>query len=184
MENADENAVVPADPSGTVREIEIVSQKKAMTEEERNAFLSRFTDENTPDGRSLLALSVMGGVFSEGIDLKGEALIGVAVVGTGIPMVTKERDLMKERLEETGVSGFDYAYRFPGFNKVLQAAGRLIRTPDDKGVILLMDERFLYRENKALFPREWADYRVTDLKNVGWEIESFWESGRSVETND
>ena len=116
----------------------------------------------------------MGGVFSEGIDLVGEKLIGVAVVGTGLPQITREGELIREYFDARGLAGFDYAYRFPGFNKVMQAAGRLIRTTEDYGVILLMDERFLYNQNRMLFPKEWRDARVTSQATVGDDVRDFW----------
>lgn len=97
----------------------------------------------------------MGGIFGEGIDLKNDRLIGAIIVGTGLPQVSDEREILKNYYDERGLSGFDYAFRYPGMNKVLQAAGRVIRTSEDRGVILLLDERFLQREYGALFPREW-----------------------------
>ena len=152
--------------------INYVMQSPGMAEDDREIFLENFY-ENPAD--SLLAFSVMGGMFSEGIDLVHEQLIGVAVIGTGLPQVCVERDLIRSYYDEHGENGFDYAYRFPGFNKVMQAAGRLIRTVQDEGIILLLDERFRYRENLALFPREWADFRYTDSSSAGREIRTFWE---------
>jgi len=125
---------------------------------------------------SLLGLAVMGGVFSEGIDLRKDALIGVAVVGTGLPQVCTERELIRRYYEERGEDGFSFAYRFPGFNKVQQAAGRLIRTSEDEGVILLLDERFGYRESRNLFPREWEDAEQTDLSKNVENMRIFWNS--------
>ena len=87
----------------------------------------------------------MGGIFSEGIDLKNDSLIGAIIVGTGLPQVCNEREILKKHFDARGENGFDYAYRYPGMNKVLQAAGRVIRTKEDTGAILLMDERFLNR---------------------------------------
>ena len=154
--------------------VEVIRQEKTMTDEERRAFLSRFKEAPEREN-SLLGLTVTGGLFSEAIDLKGDALIGVAVVGTGLPQVSMERELVRLYFERTGKNGFDYAYRFPGFTKVQQAVGRLIRTSSDEGVALLMDERFLYRENLKLFPREWTEYEVTDEKRLSGAIRSFWE---------
>ena len=152
---------------------DLIWQKRVMAEEERKDFLRAF---EAPGMRSLLGLSVMGGVFSEGIDLVGEKLIGVAVVGTGLPQISKEGELIKAFFDEREQSGFDYAYRFPGFNKVMQAAGRLIRTVDDYGVILLMDERFLYNQYRMLFPKEWRDARVIALPEAGEAVRDFWRS--------
>ena len=96
------------------------------------------------------------------------------MVGTGIPQVGAERELLKEFFDEKNGAGFDYAYRYPGMNKVQQAAGRVIRTASDRGVILLLDERFLYAENKKTFPREWADFKTVRAENVGAELKAFW----------
>ena len=117
----------------------------------------------------------MGGVFSEGIDLKEERLIGVAVVGTGLPMVCTEQEVLKGYFEETEQAGFDFAYQYPGMNKVLQAAGRVIRTMEDEGVILLLDDRFLRREYLDLFPREWERFLRVNRGNVGQCLKDFWE---------
>ena len=114
-------------------------QESAMREQEREAFLEAFAKDNE---KTLVGFCIMGGIFSEGIDLDGEKLIGAAVVGAGIPQVGPERELLKQYFDRSGENGFDYAYRYPGMNKVLQAAGRVIRTTEDTGVILLLDERF------------------------------------------
>lgn len=151
---------------------ELIRQKRSMSEDERQAFLRAFAE---PREKPLLGLSVIGGVFSEGIDLKNEQLIGVAVVGTGLPQVSPERRLISDYYEARGMNGFDFAYRFPGFNKVMQAAGRLIRTPEDEGVILLLDERFRYAENLRMFPREWDNYRMISADSLSAELERFWE---------
>jgi Rad3-related DNA helicase len=117
----------------------------------------------------------MGGIFSEGIDLKGDSLIGVIVVGTGLPQISRERDLLRWYFDEHGLDGFSYAYLYPGMNKVLQSAGRLIRTDEDCGVIVLLDERFMRRDYRQLFPREWADIRQTSLFSVEEDVQGFWE---------
>ena len=109
---------------------------------------------------------MLGGIFSEGIDLKKDSLIGAVIVGTGLPMVCNEREILKQYFEDQGENGFDYAYRYPGMNKVLQAAGRVIRTADDVGIVALLDERFLRPDYLALFPREWADFKRVTLSAV------------------
>ena len=116
----------------------------------------------------------MGGIFSEGIDLKEERLIGAVIVGTGLPQVNPEQEILKEYFDEREGNGFDYAYQYPGMNKVMQAAGRVIRTVNDKGVIALLDDRFLRSEYVALFPREWGTYTVVDRGNVSLALEDFW----------
>lgn len=152
--------------------VEVLVQTPGMTEEEREAFLRQFEFTR---GDAMLAFCVMGGIFGEGIDLTGEKLIGVIVVGTGIPQVGAERELLKDFFDEKNGLGFDYAYRYPGMNKVQQAAGRVIRTASDRGVILLLDERFLYAENRRTFPREWADYRTVRADTVGRALSGFWQ---------
>ena len=114
----------------------------------------------------------MGGIFAEGIDLQGERLIGAILVGTGLPQQGEERELLRKAYRE---NGFAYAYRNPGMNKVLQAAGRVIRTETDKGWILLLDERFTGEEYRPCFPPAWADRRLCDLETVEEEIRSFWD---------
>lgn len=151
--------------------VEVLEQTPGMKEEEREAFLRQF--ESARDS-AMIAFCVMGGIFGEGIDLTGEKLIGVIVVGTGIPQVGAERELLKVFFDEKNGLGFDYAYRYPGMNKVQQAAGRVIRTASDRGVILLLDERFLYTENRRTFPREWADYKTVRIETVKDALSSFW----------
>ena len=156
--------------------VECVVQRSGMREEEREAFLERFAVQ--PDGeqtKSLLGFCVLGGIFSEGIDLKREALIGAAVVGTGLPQVCHEREILRHYYEERKMDGFAYAYRYPGMNKVLQAAGRVIRTDEDRGVILLLDDRFLGSSYRRLFPLEWNGYQICRLPEAGKKIEQFWE---------
>lgn len=142
-----------------------------MREQEREEFLERFRAkrENT-----LVGFCVMGGIFSEGIDLKEEALIGAVIVGTGLPQVSNEREILKNYYDRRSREGFDYAFRYPGMNKVLQSAGRVIRTMEDKGVIVLLDERFLQREYLRMFPREWDSYQKATVKNIREEVKRFW----------
>ena len=151
---------------------ETIRQESSMREEEREAFLEAFEEKRE---RSLAAFCVMGGIFSEGIDLKCERLIGVLVVGTGLPQVGLEREILKNYYDANGENGFDYAYRFPGMNKVLQAAGRVIRTAEDVGVIELLDERFLQREYRALFPREWEQREICGIGQLQDKLQRFWE---------
>ncbi len=150
---------------------EYLLQKEDMTEEDREGFLNAFREEND---RTLLGFCVLGGVFSEGIDLKHDSLIGAAIVGTGLPQVGQERELLKDYFDKQGLNGFDYAYRFPGMNKVLQAAGRVIRTAEDVGVVLLLDERFLQNSYQALYPREWEQMEVVDKENIARKLAEFW----------
>ena len=154
---------------------EILMQHNNMKEHEREAFLEEFEKERQG---TLVAFCVMGGIFGEGIDLKNDRLIGAIIVGTGLPQVSDEREILKNYYAERGLSGFDYAFRYPGMNKVLQAAGRVIRTSEDRGVILLLDERFLQREYGALFPREWEKRSVCGLPQLREEVSRFWSDVR------
>ena len=140
--------------------------------EDKENFLNIFRVERD---RTVLGFCVLGGVFSEGIDLKHDSLIGAAIVGTGLPQVGQERELLKEYFDNQGLSGFDYAYRFPGMNKVLQAAGRVIRTAEDTGVVLLLDERFLQGAYRALYPREWEHVEIVDKVNAAEKIAEFYK---------
>ena len=153
-------------------EMELVIQQKHMDEEERENFLRAFEMGRE---KSLIGFGVLGGIFSEGIDLTNEKLIGTLIIGTGLPQVCNEREILKSYFDQKGLYGFDYAYRYPGMNKVLQAAGRVIRTEDDRGVILLLDERFQKEKGKEIFPKEWADCGRCRLDIVEEKIRLFWE---------
>lgn len=155
--------------------VRCIAQSSSMTEREREEFLEEFRQGEA----SLLGFCVMGGIFSEGIDLIGERLIGVVIVGTGLPLVSREREILKRYYDEKGEDGFAYAYRYPGMNKVLQAAGRVIRTREDVGAILLLDDRFARAEYKELFPAEWTDRKCCSLGNVERHLKKFWESVKS-----
>ena len=150
---------------------DLLVQGQGMGEAEKAEFLEEFEKERS---HSLAAFCVMGGVFSEGIDLKEERLIGVIVLGTGLPMVCVEQEVLKGYFDETEEKGFDFSYQYPGMNKVLQAAGRVIRTPEDRGVILLLDDRFLRRDHLELFPREWEHFQVVNRGNAARCLEDFW----------
>lgn len=152
--------------------ITCICQESGMREEEREAFLEAFQGEKE---ESLVAFCVMGGIFGEGIDLKREQLIGAIIVGTGLPQISNEREILKEYYDKKEGMGFDYAYRYPGMNKVLQAAGRVIRTAEDVGIIELLDERFLQNDYQRLFPREWEQRSVCQLSNLEEKLAAFWE---------
>ena len=152
-------------------QITCLMQKSNMNEEERENFLQEFEKER--EG-SLVGLCVMGGIFSEGIDLTEERLIGALIVGTGLPQVCNEREILKQYFDQKSGNGFDYAYLYPGMNKVLQAAGRVIRTEKDRGTILLLDDRFMQRHYRETFPREWNHYQVGTLATVSAGLKSFW----------
>lgn len=153
-------------------EQKILVQTPSMNEWQREEFLEAFEQENR---EGLVGFCVMGGIFSEGIDLAGERLVGAIVVGTGLPQISYEREILKNFYDGKGVSGFDYAYRFPGMNKVLQSAGRVIRTSRDKGMILLLDERFCSPDYRNLFPREWEDCQICTRETEEEMLRRFWE---------
>ena len=173
---------------------ECILQDDYMNEKEREAFLNRFR-ENGGSGtnndaleleniiqieieyeeeKTLLGFCVMGGIFSEGIDLKNDSLIGAIIVGTGLPQVCNEREILKDFFQSMGENGFNYAYRYPGMNKVLQAAGRVIRTAEDIGVVALLDERFLEPAYQKMFPREWEHFEVLGINQIAKRVEKFW----------
>lgn len=146
-------------------------QESNMSEEEKEEFLSMFDEDNK---ETHVGFCVLGGHFSEGIDLTNDKLIGVIIVGVGMPQIGIERDIIKDHMKDSN-KGFDYAYVYPGMIKVLQAAGRCIRTDDDKGVILLLDNRYSQRRYQSLFPYEWyPNFRVRKSDDVKTLCERFW----------
>jgi DNA excision repair protein ERCC-2 len=154
-------------------QIEIHIQESGMNEEERNSYLDRFADG---DSRPVLAFAVMGGIFGEGIDLKGKKLIGALIIGPGLPGISVERDLYKKYYEENGENGFNYAYKLPGFNKVLQAAGRVIRDEGDKGLIVLIDNRYGWSDTRKLYPPYWKNIHFCkDTEDMKEKINNFWK---------
>lgn len=154
-------------------EVSLLCQGRSMSEKQREEFLNSFEKEAEI---TKVGFCVMGGIFSEGIDLKEDRLIGAAIVGTGLPMVCNERELFLKYYDEKKHHGFEYAYLYPGMNKVLQSGGRVIRTSADRGVILLLDERFLGRQYCELFPREWYPYDIVNLSGMKEKLKEFWEN--------
>lgn len=158
-------------------DIDIIMQVQNMREQQREEFLQEFVRRRE---RSMVAFCVMGGIFGEGIDLREDQLIGAIIVGTGIPQIGGESEILKDFFDARGIDGFDYVYRFPGMNKVQQAAGRVIRTLSDVGVIALLDERFLQRDNLRLFPREWGNFKSCTLGQVDGLLGEFWGGSGGV----
>lgn len=155
---------------------ECLKQEEYMNEESREGFLTRFEEEKeSGHAHTLIGFCVLGGIFSEGIDLKNDSLIGAVIVGTGLPLVCSEREILKNYFEKQGDDGFDYAYRYPGMNKVLQAAGRVIRTAEDIGIVALLDDRFLTETYLRMFPREWKTFERVSLQQIEKKISDFWE---------
>lgn len=156
---------------GLLQDVNIIIQNPHLSEEQREDFLEHFAKEKQP----VLGLCILGGIFSEGIDLVGESLIGAAIMGTGLPMVCNEREIQQQFFENRDENGFEYAYLYPGMNKVQQAAGRVIRTMEDKGIILLLDDRFVTKQVVDTFPAEWEDYEIVNLENVEEKLQQFWK---------
>lgn len=164
---------------------ECILQSESMSEADREAFLDCFRAAPVespgvapgaaegPD-RVLIGFCVLGGIFGEGIDLKRDSLIGAIIIGTGLPQVSQEKEILKSCFDAGAENGFDYAYRYPGMNKVLQAAGRVIRTAEDVGIIALLDERFLAPAYRRLFPREWERFETVTVNEVAKRVERFW----------
>lgn len=152
-------------------DIQTVLQKSEFTEEDRNHFLSRFRKDNN---ETLAGFAVLGGVFGEGIDLTGDRLTGTAIVGVGLPGISPERDCIREYFDETDAKGFEFAYQYPGINKVLQAAGRVIRTENDMGVVILIDERFATHGYRSLLPDEWQVHHIYSPEELTDSLVTFW----------
>ena len=152
-------------------QIKTILQTAGMSESEREAFLQRFKDENP---QTLVGFAVMGGIFGEGIDLIGDRLVGAVIVGVGLPGISLERELIKEHFTRTLNGGFEYAYLYPGINRVLQAAGRVIRTEKDRGVVLLIDQRYGRYQYKSLLREEWDPVRVQDPRQLADGLRKFW----------
>lgn len=153
----------------------LLIQETNMSENERAGFLSHFSSYGEA---TLLAFAVMGGIFGEGIDLKGEYLSGVLIVGVGLPQVCAERDIIKEYYQRKTGNGFDFAYTFPGLNKVQQAAGRVIRSEFDRGFVILIDDRFTTPRYRSIMPSEWFPLITpSNRKDLPGDLKNFWEQG-------
>jgi DNA excision repair protein ERCC-2 len=150
----------------------ILMQTHDMREDERVNFLRNFSEENS---HTLVGFVVMGGIFGEGIDLVGDRLSGAAIVGVGLPGISLERDMIRQHFSENQMSGFDYAYRYPGLIRVFQAAGRVIRTENDRGTLLLIDPRYSHPQYNELFPQEWQVHPVQNHDQIRQVLSEFWE---------
>jgi DNA excision repair protein ERCC-2 len=162
-------------PSGP--DIDVIVQEPGMGERQREEFLARFETDNP---RTLVGFAVMGGIFGEGIDLVGTRLSGAAVVGVGLPGVCLERELIREYFAARREQGFEYAYMYPGINRVLQAAGRVIRTETDRGVVLLIDQRYGHEHYQALLPTHWQPSRIKGHSEFAIDLTEFWGSGNTA----
>ncbi|MDT2673551.1 ATP-dependent DNA helicase [Enterococcus dongliensis] len=157
-------------------EVTIQIQGTKLSEVEREAFLASFDER--PE-KTMIGFCVLGGIFSEGIDLVGDRLIGTIVVGVGLPQINHEQELIKEYYDEKQNQGFSYAYQLPGMNKVIQAAGRVIRTMSDRGIILLLDQRYTNPHYQNLLPINWSDRKVVyNSEDINKTANDFWQNNR------
>lgn len=155
-------------------DIHCAVQSKGMSYAERNRFLEQFSDKN---GETLVGFCVLGGAFAEGVDLKGEKLIGTVIVGTGLPKISAELNILSDYFENTRENGKDYAYTYPAMIKVEQAAGRVIRSESDCGVVVLIDDRYAEPGTYRLFPKSWRHIKYTgDPYSLNSALCKFWES--------
>jgi DNA excision repair protein ERCC-2 len=152
--------------------VAVLVQRPRMTEPEREAFLTAFSIEQ---GETRVGFAVLGGIFGEGIDLVGERLIGAVIVGVGLPQLCVERNLIRDYFQQQNAAGFDYAYTFPGMNRVLQAIGRVIRSESDRGVVLLIDARFNEVRYRRLFPAWWKFVKVRNSDALREAVTAFWK---------
>ncbi|MEJ2037693.1 MAG: helicase C-terminal domain-containing protein [Desulfosarcinaceae bacterium] len=159
--------------------VEILLQTSDMDERQREAFLARFQESLE---RSLVGFAVMGGIFGEGIDLKGDRLTAAAVVGVGLPGICLQRDLIREYYDQNGGRGFAFAYKYPGINRVLQAAGRVIRSEKDRGVVLLIDRRYGQSSYHELLPAHWRTNRIADGIALQKALAGFWRTSTASDT--
>ena len=153
-------------------------QERATDEAQRRAFLDQFEC-----GRPTLGFAIMGGVFGEGVDYAGDRLIGAIVVGVGLPAADTEQELIRAEYAAAGIDGFDFAYRFPGLARVMQAAGRVIRSERDRGVVVLMDRRFGHHQYRRHLPRYWHPRRCSDPSTLQGELQAFWQEAPPAPNN-
>jgi Rad3-related DNA helicase len=158
-------------------DLKMYLQSSSMTEKDREDFLSKFQPDPS---QTVVGFCVLGGIFSEGIDLKNDRLIGVLVIGVGLPQICLERDIIRNYFQNKYRMGFEYAYVFRGMNKVLQAAGRLIRSERDQGVIVLIDDRFTEKMYVNLFPQDWFPHQKIDVEGISRHIINFWNNTDST----
>ena len=155
-------------------DISTLVQQHSLDDAGRAEFLAQFVPR---PAKTLLGFAVMGGIFGEGVDLVGDRLIGCAIVGVGLPQVNPRQEMLRRYYEEQSGCGFDYAYRYPGMNKVLQASGRVVRTPQDKGVVLLLDDRFAQPDTARLFPPHWQHIQyLPGTAALETALKGFWDS--------
>ena len=149
-------------------------QERNMSQRARSKMLDEFSQKGE---ESKIGFFVLGGSFSEGIDYVGDMLNGVLIIGVAMPQFNQYNELLRNHFDEKFDSGFDYAYTYPGMNKVVQAVGRVIRTEEDRGIAILFDDRYTHRKYKSLFPKQWSHYqKIEDNDFVQTALEKFWDS--------
>ena len=154
-------------------DVDIIVQRPDMSEKARSAFLARFAKENP---NTLVGFAVMGGIFGEAIDLVGDRLCGAAIVGVGLPAVSLEREVIRSYYAERIQAGFEFAYLYPGINRVLQAAGRVIRSDQDRGAVVLIDQRFATHHYRSLLPKEWTPIKIAGDAALRKHLLEFWDT--------
>jgi DNA excision repair protein ERCC-2 len=163
-------------------DVDMLIQTRDMTVQDRADTITMFRNGSH---RTQVGLFVMGGVFSESIDLIGDMLSGVMIIGVGLPALSPLNNLLRSHFDHSYHNGFDYAYTYPGLNKVIQAVGRLIRTETDRGVAILVDDRFGSRKYQSLFPKEWSHIRYCETpEEIQARIQAFWNETEEREGNN
>jgi Rad3-related DNA helicase len=153
--------------------VRVFAQSTNMNYAQKEEFLANFKED---EGVLRLGFCVLGGSFSEGVDLPGSRLIGTIIVGVGLPGISNERNIMKEYFDNTREGGYDYAYTYPGMNRVLQAAGRVIRTENDRGVVVLLDDRYATEQYKMMFPLHWSHAKYAhSAQELAGQVKEFWK---------
>jgi len=149
--------------------LDIQVQQRDASEHQRAEFLQKFSTDS-----AVLGCAIMGGVFGEGVDYSGDKLLGAVIVGTGLPGIGTEQELIRQDYEASGLNGFDFAYRYPGLSRVLQAAGRVIRSENDRGTVILIDQRFATPTYRRLLPGHWRPQYCANPDQVAQALEAFW----------
>ena len=154
--------------------VEVVVQSRGMGVKEREEFLAAFKEDT---GHLRVGFCVLGGAFGEGVDLPGSRLIGSIIFGVGLPGLSNERNIIQEYFDNTTGQGYDYAYTYPGMNRVLQAVGRVIRRDDDRGVAVLVDDRYAASKYRALFPKHWGEVQYAgNAQSLAEIMRRFWKN--------
>ncbi|MBI9008964.1 MAG: PD-(D/E)XK nuclease family protein [Tenericutes bacterium] len=164
-----------------IENVSFITQRREMFSEERTEMMNFFKEESET---TQVFMFVMGGIFGESIDLIGDMLSGVIIIGTGLPALSPFNNVLRSHFDYSFRNGFDYAYTYPGLNKVIQAVGRVIRTETDRGVAILIDDRFTTRKYLSLYPDAWNHLQVCNkIDDISQTIKDFWEGDTDEEAN-